>query len=200
MQKPSDLLEDVDTQSDDDDDAFFDCSSTPQIKARPGHVYTTPTFAAEKTIMSFTARWSGQRGRLHIFSSSVRFISETSGAKRLKSSTPRDGTTLWERPLDELLEVRKVHSPTSKIPLPLTSKGSGNGALSILWVSPEKLASVMTTEEVGNDDEHCEEELFYGMDVKRRDEAFNALVGVAGAMGALFMDLQPDPKGQSRMH
>ena len=63
------------------------------------------------------------------------------------------------------------------------------------------MGKVMSTEEVGNEEgEFCDEELFYGMDSKRRDEAFNALIGVAGAMGALFMDLQPDPKGQSRVH
>ncbi|KAK5135362.1 hypothetical protein LTR08_005304 [Meristemomyces frigidus] len=199
VQKRSDLLSDDenDILEGDEDDIFFDSTSTPQIKARPGRVYTTP--AVETMIMSFPARWSGQRGRLHIFSSSVRFISEVSGASRLKPSSSHH-TVLWERSLEELLEVRKVHSPSSKIPLPLTSKGSGNAALSILWVAPEKMASVMTTEEVSNDLEHCEEELIYGMDKKRRDEAFNAMVGVAGAMGALFMDLQPDPKLQTRMH
>lgn len=187
-------LDDHDYALEDDhdhDETFFDCTSTLPVNSRPTHQHNPR--ALEKTIMSFPARWSGQRGTLQICRSTARFVSSTT---HLNPLTPSSHSTHWDRPLTDLLEVRKTLSPPSK--LPSTGKRTaGPAALSILWAPQDNIAAILTTEEIPNDEEHCEEDLLYGMDSDRRDEAFNALIGISGA---LWMALQPEAAWQGRTH
>ncbi|KAK5116338.1 hypothetical protein LTR85_009310 [Meristemomyces frigidus] len=180
---------------DEDDDVFFDSVSTPSSKPVPAPGDDGERIAGQ-TIMVFPARWSGRRGRLHITRSSVRFVSDahrsTSGMIRSSNPVPSSSPE-WERPFADLLEVRKTTSPPSRIPVPFTSKGAGSAALSILWAPGDKAKAVLTTEEVPNDEAHCEEELLYGMEDDRRDEAFNGIIGLSGV---LWMQLQQEPAWQ----
>lgn len=177
-----------------DEDLFFNCMSTPGAKPTSQGLDAGQRMA-QQIIMTFAARWSGRRGRLQITRSFFRFVSDVhSTSSVIKSTNPAmNASPEWERPFTELLEVRKTTSPPSKVPVPFTNKGAGGAGLSILWASKDKLAAILTTEETPNDEEHCEEELLYGMDPDRRDEAFNALIGLSGA---LWMRLQPEAAWQ----
>ncbi|KAK4550289.1 hypothetical protein LTR36_003256 [Oleoguttula mirabilis] len=176
----------------DDDDVFFDSISTshaaPLSSRRPDDEQRA---AQQQPLMSFTARWSGRRGRLHITRSSVRFVADVHRTSSvIRSHNPKaQQSAEWERSFTDLLEVRKASSPPSKLPVPFTSKGAGGAALSILWAPGAKADALLTTEEIPNDEAHCEEELLYGMEGDRRDEAFNAVIGLSGV---LWMGLQPE--------
>ncbi|KAK0326742.1 hypothetical protein LTR82_002585 [Friedmanniomyces endolithicus] len=177
----------LNNDDDDDEDAqlYFESISTPPPRYYSIAAEQQALMASAPAILSFKTHWSGRRGRLEVTRKSVRFVL----TGRTKS------TTQWERTLADLLEVRKLALPLTDLPLPSLSKLSkSSAALSILWVraDDETLAS---TEEHGNDEATCEEEVVYGMVSERRDEAFNALIGVSGAM---WMELQSAAAWQTR--
>ncbi|KAK0298105.1 hypothetical protein LTR91_002090 [Friedmanniomyces endolithicus] len=173
---------------DDEEDAqlYFESISTPPPRYYSIVAEQQALMASSPAILSFKTHWSGRRGRLEVTRKSVRFVLSGRGNK---------STTQWERTLADLLEVRKLSLPLTDLPLPSLSKLSkSSAALSILWVraDDETLAS---TEEHENDETNCEEEVVYGMVSERRDEAFNALIGVSGAM---WMELQAEAAWQTR--
>jgi len=173
---------------DDDEDAqlYFESISTPPPRYYSIAAEQQALMASAPAILSFKTHWSGRRGRLEVTRKSVRFVLPGRGNK---------STTQWERTLADLLEVRKLALPLTDLPLPSLSKLSkSSAALSILWVraDDETLAS---TEEHENDETTCEEEVVYGMVSEQRDDAFNALIGVSGAM---WMELQSEAAWQTR--
>ncbi|KAK0993077.1 hypothetical protein LTR91_008139 [Friedmanniomyces endolithicus] len=173
---------------DDEEDAqlYFESISTPPPRYYSIAAEQQALMASSPAILSFKTHWSGRRGRLEVTRKSVRFVLPGRGNK---------STTQWERTLADLLEVRKLALPLTDLPLPSLSKLSkSSAALSILWVraDDETLAS---TDEHENDETTCEEEVVYGMVSERRDEAFNALIGVSGAM---WMELQSEAAWQTR--
>ncbi|TKA83482.1 hypothetical protein B0A55_00551 [Friedmanniomyces simplex] len=175
---------------DNDDDQedmqlYFECLSTPPPQYYSLAAEQQALMASEPAILSFKAHWSGRRGRLEVTRKSVRFVL----TGRNKS------TTEWERTMADLLEVRKLNLPLTDLPVPsLTKLSKSSAALSILWVRTDDV-SLASTEEHTNDETKCEEEVMYGMVSDRRDEAFNALIGVSGAT---WMELQPEAAWQTR--
>ena len=187
----------------DEDDVFFDSLETPSPLTKVSTAIHLDRVPNNDTIMSFPASWSGRVGRLCIsrvsisFVNSVRPLSPTSLDPR-KSKSKSDSTSLcWERPLTELLEIRKTAQSSTKNKLQTVStKKKSSVALSILWARRDE-PGLATTEETPNDRNWCEEELLYGMNEDRRNEAFNTIIGLSGA---LWQELQPEAGEQYRMH
>lgn len=108
---------------------------------------------------------------------------------------------VWERPLSELLEVRKTTQAPGHMHK-LTTKQKE--ALSLLW-SPLSATSPGTTEVQPNPENMeqglIEEEIFYGMTADIRNEAFSSLIGLAASeANVLWMEFQAEPEWQARTH
>ncbi|KAF2764268.1 hypothetical protein EJ03DRAFT_378752 [Teratosphaeria nubilosa] len=176
-------------ESEDEVDAeiYFDSiSKPPPYRAVDKRVGLLP--GGEEPFMHFRAHWSGRRGRLEIMRTSLRFTTATMGDRR---------NVEWERSLADLLEVRKLNVPLTDLPKPsMTKLSQASAALSILWLVPGT-TNVASIEEQPNSPDACDEEVLYAMGENRRNEAFNALIGISGA---LWQELQPQPEWQTRQH
>ena len=191
LHKPEDDLGDYAVDPDDEDAMeeellYFECLSSPPPQYWSMSAERTQHMVSEPAILSFSAHWSGRRGRLQVTRRTVRFVVRGRNKSNIE----------WVRSLADLLEVRKLNIPLTDLPTPsLTKLSKASSALSILWVQHDN-TSLTTTEEHHNDESSCIEEVLYGMENTPRDEAFNALVGISGAV---WMELPTEPQYQTRM-
>ncbi|KAK4951485.1 hypothetical protein LTR10_010461 [Elasticomyces elasticus] len=176
----------LDDDNEEEEQLYFESLSSPTPQYHSLAAEQTATMSSEPAVLSFKAHWSGRRGRLEITRKSVRFV--VTGRQKNK--------TEWERTLADLLEVRKLNLPLTDLPgVPsLTKLSSTSSALSILWVPKDDLR-LASTEEHTNDETSYIEETMYGMVADRRDEAFNSIIGISGAM---WMELQSPSDWQAR--
>ncbi|KAK4556243.1 hypothetical protein LTR86_006940 [Recurvomyces mirabilis] len=173
---------------DDEMEVFFDCLSTPHTAG--GDLLPKDS---GKVVKAFLARWSGTLGRLELTRTTAQFVAT--------SKLQRKREIVWQRPLSDILEVRKAVQSPGKLPK-ITTKYKE--ALSIIW-TPLQNSILASTEEQPNEvllqDNVSGEEFFYGMTEDKRNEAFNALVGLASSEASvLWMELPPEPEWQMRVH
>jgi len=176
----------LDDDNSEEEQVYFESLASPTPQYHTLAAEQTATMSSEPAVLSFKAHWSGRRGRLEVTRKSVRFV--VTGRKKNK--------TEWERTLADLLEVRKLNLPLTDLPgVPsLTKLSSTSSALSILWVPKDDLR-LASTEEHTNDETSYIDETMYGMVADRRDEAFNSIIGISGAM---WMELQSPSDWQAR--
>ncbi|KAK5115478.1 hypothetical protein LTR62_001137 [Meristemomyces frigidus] len=174
--------------SDDEAEVFFDCLSKPH--AAGGDLLPK---GSGITIRSFTARWSGRLGRLELTRTTARFATV--------GKLGRERNIAWERPLDDLLEIRKAAQAARRVPRIVTDYKE---ALSLVFVPLSNMSLASTEEhsnEVALEDEGAADEYLYGMTTDARDEAFNALIGLAASeAGVLWQELQPESDWQTHEH
>jgi len=188
-------------EEDIDHDVFFDCLSvSPMSPMSPmqrlvadGSISNDTPY---KAVMTLPATWSGRRGHLEISRVSVRFVSTARSLRDPSTTFSSKGSrqrqsTYWERFYPDVLELRKMNQAGGKM-----QADKGSAALSILW-APADEPALLTTEEQSNDQNSIEEELLYGMNEDRRNEAFNAILGISGQ---LWTELQVEPGWQKGLH
>ncbi|KAK4896651.1 hypothetical protein LTR27_005571 [Elasticomyces elasticus] len=177
----------LDDDNSEEEQMYFESLASPTPQYHTLAAEQDATMSSEPAVLSFKAHWSGRRGRLEVTRKSVRFV--VTG--RLKPKTE------WERTLADLLEVRKLNLPLTDLPghPSLTKLSSTSSALSILWVPRDDFGWLASTEEHTNDETSYIDETMYGMVADRRDEAFNSIIGISGAM---WMELQSPSDWQAR--
>ena len=121
----------------------------------------------------------------------------------------KQDSALWECPLAEILEVRKATEPGKPVSGLIKSESTTatkSAALDLL-IAPlhDRSSPMASTEEQDNGVNikvgHVQEDYIYGMTEDHRNEAFNALIGIAASeAGVLWMELQPEPSWQMRIH
>jgi len=142
-------------------------SSTFDSTTDVSHISATPaSYLLEETdILSFRGRWESHAGRLIVTTSGVRFLRSA----KLSPSQPGKHRDLWYRPFNELVEMRKVKTATSRKLVPGPTE-----ALVFTWMDGREDAVES---------------------MRKRDECFNTVIGFSGLK---FMGVQPLPVEEGR--
>lgn len=171
------LVEHVDLDQE-EEEIYWDCISHP--RAYDNSIAIELSRRDQPAIQSFNAHWSGRRGRLEITRDTARFVTHGNPTKSVE----------WEKSLSSLLEVRKLTLPLTSLPTPSVTKlARSSAALMIVWIENDDTVLSSPGEQVLVETS-TDEDTMYAMHEDPRDEAFNLLIGMSGA---LWQELQAEP-------
>lgn len=136
-----------------------------QTQKFPPQTLATSPLYQPNDILSFRCTWSTHLGRLVLSSTHLRFVRTLAPAafkhpvNTLASPSP-PATLLWERPLSDLLELRKTDSTAfPKLGVARKKKLVNIAALVLVWMDGTQDAIES---------------------MRKRDEAFNTIIGFSG--------------------